>query len=87
MRSLFPSWARCCASGRNPQAPRTVSQREPSVLGAAALCRLLPAELPAAITGMVRYARAPSRSSHQAIPNRVSNTRGLEMRSEKRYTA
>ena len=41
-----------------PASPGAVSQREPSVLGAAALCRLLPAALCSAMTGMVRSASA-----------------------------
>ena len=50
----FPSGRGCCASGRNPQAPKTVSQGEPSVLGAAALCGQRPASLLTAMTGKGR---------------------------------
>jgi hypothetical protein len=50
--SSFPFWRGCCASGWSPQARKTVSQGEPSVLGAATLCGPHPASLLAAMTGM-----------------------------------
>ena len=56
--SSFPFWRGCCASGRSPQARKTVSQGEPSVLRAAALCGLRPASLLAAMTGMRGSGRA-----------------------------